>query len=64
MKLFKVWINTDKVGSKCEDIVEIDEETLDELEDDEARLEYIEHECREVAFNMMEWGFEPVGKDW
>lgn len=52
----KVWIRTNKVGSKCEDTIEFDKEDWESMSDDEK-----EEVCRDTAFNMGDWGFEEIG---
>lgn len=49
----KVFIRTDKVGSKCESVVDVPE--WGEMDASE-REEF----CKEIAFNMGEWGFEEL----
>jgi hypothetical protein len=47
-----VYVETNKVGSRCEDEIEFDcdeWESMTEAEQDEA--------CRDAAFNMLEWGW-------
>jgi hypothetical protein len=56
MKL-KVWIATDKVGSKCERIVEVPDEELEDM-DDQQRQEYFEEYASEEIWNMAEWGWK------
>ncbi len=53
----KVTIQTDMVGSKCTDILEIDQSEWDEMTDRQ-KDEY----CKESAFQMMEWGYDVIGK--
>jgi hypothetical protein len=53
MKKYRVYIQTNKVGSECSDIFE--------MEDDATEAE-IENEAKEIAFNMIEWGFRPVAE--
>ena len=48
----RVWIQTDRVGSKVEEIVEVDDEEWTSMSEDE-REEF----CRNVAFNKMDWGW-------
>lgn len=51
----KYWIQTDKVGSKCSDTVEVDEEEWQSMTGAE-RDEYM----RVIAFNYLDWGFEEL----
>lgn len=44
----RVWIETKKIGSTCEDIFEL--EADDDLEDI----------CRDVAFEYIEWGYDII----
>lgn len=48
-----VWVETDKVGSRCEAEVEIEKELWDEMSEDE-RIEELQQEI----WNMCEWGYE------
>lgn len=54
MRKFRVWVSTNRVGSKVEDTFEI--------EDPKATQEDIEVEAREIMYNMIEWSFEEVKK--
>jgi hypothetical protein len=58
MKL-KVWIATDKVGSKCERTVEVPDEELEGL-DEQQRQEHFEEYAREEIWNMAEWGWKEM----
>lgn len=51
----KVWISTNKVGSKCSDVVEFDREEWESMsdKDKEDALQY-------AAFDYMEWGWEEL----
>ena len=49
MKTIKVHVMTGKVGSKCTDTFEV--------EDDCSEEEITEY-ARDVMFNMIEWGYE------
>lgn len=49
----KVFIRTDKVGSKCEDSFTIDNDEWQQMGEEEQQKM-----CREVAFNMGEWGYD------
>lgn len=51
----RVWVMTNLVGSKVEDVIEIDLSDLNENE--------IEEELFDVALQMVEWGFEVVEND-
>lgn len=51
MRIFRVSIQTNVVGSKCEDMVELPHDVTDaEIED----------ACREAAFNWIEWSYKEV----
>lgn len=54
----KVWIETDKVGSKCIDYLEYDEEEWESMSERER-----DEDCREVAFQMGEWGYQVEEND-
>ncbi|WP_020474451.1 DUF7167 family protein [Zavarzinella formosa] len=60
MKL-KVWIATDKVGSKCERIVDVPDEELEDM-NEESRQEYFEECAREEIWNMAEFGWSIVNE--
>ena len=51
MARYKVWISTNKVGSKCQDEIEIE---------DGASEQEIEQEAREAAFQYLDWGYERI----
>jgi hypothetical protein len=51
MKRYIVYASTNKVGSECTDEIEVD---------DDATEEEIEEAARDVAFNMIEWGWKPA----
>lgn len=53
VKRFKYTISTNKVGSRCEGVVEVDDE-------DAANPEVLEDIMRDAAFNDMEWNFQEV----
>lgn len=55
MPKFRVWVSTDKVGSKCEDTHEIDDEDFQSMSEND-----VEQAMQEVMFNMIEWSFEPI----
>lgn len=58
MKL-KVWISTDKIGSKCSRTIAIDDRDL-EGEDEQGRQNVFEDSAREEIWRMAEWGYEEV----
>lgn len=54
MLKIKVWVSTNRVGSKCEDEIEVyldGEETAEQIE--QAK----EDAAREWVFNNLDWGF-------
>lgn len=51
-----VFIQTNKVGSRCKATIEFDREEWDSMTDEEK-----EDACRDVAFNMGEWGWNEHG---
>ena len=51
----KVFVRTNKVGSKCEDYIEIDREEWEAMSDNEK-----DDCCQDVAFAMFEWGWHEV----
>lgn len=53
MPRFRVWVSTDKAGSKCEHAVEIDNEELEEMSP--ADLEEFLPGC---AMEMINWDHE------
>lgn len=55
MPTFSVTVSTNKVNSKCEEIVSIDAEELAEMSEGD-----IEEYMREVMFDMIEWNFTRI----
>jgi hypothetical protein len=51
----KYWIQTDKVGSKCHDTVEFDDDEWNSMTDEDK-----EDAIKEIAFGHMDWGFESL----
>lgn len=51
----KYYIETDKVTSRCEGVVEFDRAAWEAMTEQEK-----EAEMREEAFNSMEWGFKEL----
>ena len=51
MPRVRVWIRTDKVGSECDDIIDVPGA---ELEDEDE----FEKEVQEIVFQWIDWGFE------
>ena len=49
----KVWVKTDIVNSTCEDVIELDREEWESMTEDQR-----EDFCRDVVWNMAEWGYE------
>ena len=46
MKKYRVWLNTGFAGANNEDVIEID---------DDATPEEIDEQCRDYAFNDIDW---------
>lgn len=59
MATFKVFVRTDKVGSKVEDVLELDDDTV-RNEDGSLNTEAIDEAAREFLNNLMEWGWHEV----
>lgn len=55
MAKFRVTVSTNKVGSKCEDTYEIDDEDIKGMSDND-----VEEELREAMFQMIEWNYERI----
>lgn len=51
MRRIKVYVSTDKIGSKCTRVITVDD---DESEDGLAEI------AQDEMFNMINWGWEPV----
>jgi hypothetical protein len=51
----KYWINTDKVGSKCQDVIEIDDAEWLSMNDQER-----DELMKDQAFQHLDWGYEVV----
>lgn len=51
----RVWMRTNKVGSKCDDVAEFTREEWAQMDDDDK-----ENALRDVAFNMGDWGWEEI----
>lgn len=49
----KYWIKTDKMGSKCQDTVEFDDDEWNSMTDEDR-----EAAVKEIAFGHLDWGFE------
>lgn len=49
----EVFIQTNKIGSKCTDTIEFDREEWDAMSEEKR-----DEACRDVAFNMGEWGWK------
>ena len=56
---FKIWVATNKVGSRMESIVEIDDEDLEDLDENE-RCKIINDQCSEYIWDMIEWSWEEM----
>jgi hypothetical protein len=48
----RYWIKTNKVGSKCEDVMEIDDDEWNAMTDEKK-----EDTVREAAFDQADWGY-------
>lgn len=57
----RVWVRTDKVGSKCEDVFEIDDEGLPG--DKSKRDAAIEEQALEAVWGMSEWGWQEIEEE-
>lgn len=55
MMKIQVYVSTNRVGSKCSKIVDVDDEGWSEM-DDRERDEYM----RDEMFSMIEWGYDEV----
>jgi len=55
MKKFEVFIQTNKVGSRCADIVEFEDEEWEDMSESER-----EETMKEIAFNYLDWGFKEL----
>lgn len=51
MKTIEVYVTTGKVGSRCVDTIELDDDCTDAE---------IEEYARDAMFEMIEWGYEEV----
>lgn len=51
----KVFVGTNRVGSKTERTVEVDRDEYDEMGDEE-----VEEMCKEIMYEMISWDFEVV----
>lgn len=59
--IIKVWLRTNKVGSKIEREFDIDDDELASYEDEESRLGYIDKIVQEdILHELYEWGWEKV----
>jgi hypothetical protein len=54
MKKYRVWLNTGFAGVNNEDVIEIE---------DDATPEEIEEQCKDLAFNDIDWGYEEIEED-
>ena len=52
----KVWVCTNRVGSKCERNVQIDDEDFEGMDEQEKEI-YIENYCQDELWDMIEWGW-------
>ena len=51
MKRIRVSVETNKVGSRCETVIEVE---------DTATEKQIEEDARDAMFNMIEWNFREL----
>lgn len=51
----KVWVSTNKVGSLCEDTIEIDREEWQSMSDEEQA-----DMCSRIVWKMAGWGWEEL----
>lgn len=51
----KYWISTNKIGSKCEDVVEFGDDEWNEMTEEDR-----EEAMKELAFNHIEWSYEAL----
>ena len=54
----RVWVSTNKVGSKCENVIEIDDADWAEMSDEDK-----EELASETKNDMMEWNWEECPKN-
>jgi|AntDeeMinimDraft_5_1070356.scaffolds.fasta_scaffold39660_2 K+/H+ antiporter YhaU regulatory subunit KhtT len=54
----KYYIETDKLGSRCEEVVEFERAEWEAMSPTQQEAEMKEH-----AFNWMEWGFSEVATE-
>ncbi len=62
MAKFRVWVATNKVGSKCEDTFEIPDEDLAGLVLGD-RQDAIEEQAQEALTSMYDYGWEELDSD-
>jgi hypothetical protein len=55
MAKFRVWVSTDKVGSKCEDTIEIDDEDLATMSENDIDNQMFDH-----VLQMISWDYRPA----
>lgn len=53
MKKYRVWLSTGYAGQADEEEIEIE---------DDATPEEIEEQCKDVAFQTIDWGYEEVAE--
>lgn len=58
MAKLRVWVATNKVGSKCERVVEIDDDELAEYEPGPEREDFLHEYAYDELPMMYEWGYE------
>ena len=54
MKKYRVWLETGYAGMRNEDVIEIE---------DNATPEEIDEQCRDFAFNDVDWGYEELKEE-
>jgi hypothetical protein len=59
MAKFKIWVSTNKIGSKCERVIEIPDGELEDLDGFE-REKFIEEWMMDELFasGLWEWGYD------
>ena len=55
----RVYVHTNKVGSKCEDTIEVPDDEIKGMDEKELN-EYLESMARDVINNWMDWGWRII----
>lgn len=59
MARFKAYVQTSKIGSRCEDTFEIDDEDFEGM--DEGQREQLISDCaHELLLNSYDWGWDEI----